>query len=75
MLLKILLTLAVIGLIYFIFFKPKQIKPDNRTKTKGNEAPESDDMVACEACDTYVRVDEAFIKNGRYYCSNECMNS
>jgi uncharacterized protein len=72
---KILLTLAVIGLIYFIFFKPKQVKSKNKTNSKANETLESDDMVACETCDTYVRVDEAFIKNGNYYCSNECMNS
>ena len=74
MILKLLLLVAVVTAVYLIFFKPKNRvvkKPSGKSEPKN----ESDEMVACVKCDTYISVDEAFIRNGEYYCSSECMNT
>ena len=62
MLFKILLIAAVIGGIYYFFIKKKPII----------EEKETDTMVECDKCGTYVSNKEAIIKNGKYYCSKEC---
>ncbi|BAF69471.1 PP0621 family protein [Nitratiruptor sp. SB155-2] len=62
MLFKILLLAAVIGAIYYFFIKKKPIAHDKETDT----------MVECDTCGTYVSNKEAIIKNGKYYCSKEC---
>ncbi len=75
MIYKILLTIGVVLAIYFIFFKKKSVTSSNTGNKTSHDKIDSDDMVACEACGTYVRVDEALIKNAKYYCSQECMNA
>ena len=62
MLFKILLIAAVIGGIYYFFIKKKPTLTDNETDT----------MVECDKCGTFVSNKEAIIKNGKYYCSKEC---
>ncbi|WP_345989478.1 PP0621 family protein [Sulfurimonas sp. HSL1-2] len=73
MLLKILLVLGVIAAVYFIFFKkstPVAKQPNADTASKKSD---DDTMVPCEACGVFVSVKEAFIKEGKYYCSKSCM--
>ncbi|MDX9967151.1 hypothetical protein E0765_04320 [Sulfuricurvum sp. IAE1] len=65
--LKLLLLVGVIAAVYFIFFKKKSLTPPPADKMQ-DEA-----MVPCAKCDTYVQVKEAFMKEGKYYCSRECM--
>ncbi len=61
-----LLLLGVVGyVIYFFFFK-------NGGFSKKINKDESETMVECAACDTYISVDETVIKDGKHYCSNEC---
>jgi uncharacterized protein len=62
---KIVLTLAVIALVYFIFFKKKK-KP---VQTSG----ESEDMVECSRCGTFISTQEAYEKEGKTFCSKECL--
>ncbi len=62
MLFKILLIAAVIGGIYYFFIKKKPTLADNETDT----------MIECDKCGTFVSNKEAIIKNGKYYCSKEC---
>jgi uncharacterized protein len=69
--LKWLLVIGVIAAIYFLFIKKSALpasgkKPDAK---KGDD----DTMVPCEECGVYITVDEAFIKEGKYYCSKSCM--
>jgi len=63
--LKILFIIAVFVVIYFLFFK----KPKPKVKNK-----ELEDMVECESCGVFISVEEAIEKNGKYYCSKECLN-
>ena len=64
MLLKLLLLAAVIGGIYYFFIKKKPQIPK-----------ETETMVECQKCGTFVSNKEAIIKDGKYYCSKECANA
>jgi len=61
-----LLLLAVAGyVIYFFFFK-------NGGFSKRINKDDSETMVECAACETYISVEDSIIKDGKHYCSNEC---
>jgi uncharacterized protein len=61
-----LLLLAVVGyVIYFFFFK-------NGGFSKKIDKEDSETMVECTKCKTYISVSETIIKDGKYYCSEEC---
>lgn len=69
MILKILLVIGVIAVIYFMFIKKKPIS------SKGNDTKlQANDMIECASCGVYVEVGEAILSNGKYYCSQECLN-
>ncbi|MDH4944625.1 PP0621 family protein [Sulfurimonas sp. C5] len=69
MILKILLVIGVIAVVYFMFIKKKPISSKNNdTKLQAN------DMIECAQCGVYVEVGEAILSNGKYYCSQECLN-
>lgn len=65
MLLKLLLFIGVIGAVYYLFFAKKRTLPPS--------SDEPDPMIPCSTCGTYVDVKEALIRDGRFYCSRECM--
>ena len=60
MLFKILLLVAVVAAVYYFFIKKKPLPKESET------------MVECSKCGTFVSNKEAIIKDGRYYCSKEC---
>lgn len=65
--LKILFTVAILAAIYFIFFK----KPKNKN---GADTNELEDMTECSKCGTFISENEAFEKDGKLFCSKECLN-
>jgi len=65
MIIKLLLLGVVLYIIYFFFFK-------NGGISKRINKDDSETMVECAACETYMSVDETIIKDGKHYCSNEC---
>ncbi|QOP40492.1 PP0621 family protein [Sulfurimonas marina] len=72
MILKILLVIGVIAVVYFMFIKKKPIV--NSKSEKKDTKLQSNDMIECASCGVYVEVDEAILSNGKYYCSQECVN-
>ena len=70
MILKLLLIIAVISIVYFMFIKKKPIQ---NTTTKSDEKLETNDMVECATCGTYAEIHDAIISNNKYYCSSECV--
>ena len=70
MILKLLLIIAVISAVYFIFFKKRPLK----NKTKKDEKLSSD-MVECASCGVYSTLDDSILSNGKYFCSQECLES
>jgi len=73
MILKLLLIVAVIAAVYFMFFKKKPIqnKPD-KTDTKRADKDEANDMIECPTCGVYSEINDCVLSNGKYYCSSEC---
>lgn len=66
--LKLLLLIGVLVGAYYLFFKKKKsLTPPSPDNTQ-EEA-----MIPCAECDTYVQVKEALMRDGKYYCSRECM--
>lgn len=59
-------------LIYLFFFK-KKVVSTNQNK-KNNFKTDSQTMVECARCGTFVSVKESIIKDGKFYCSSECAN-
>ena len=69
MILKILVFIVVIAIIYLVFFKKSRGVIDKK-QDKSNDA---ESLVECSKCATFVPLKEAYIKDGKYYCSKECM--
>lgn len=65
--LKLLLLAGVLAAVYFVFFKKKG------SLSSPSDAPGDDAMIPCSRCGTYVQTKEALLKEGRHYCSRECM--
>lgn len=64
---KFLLFIGFLSAVYFLFFKKKSLnRPSSDTSTE--EA-----MIPCVKCGTYVQMSESFMRDGKYYCSRECL--
>jgi uncharacterized protein len=74
MILKLLLIVAVIYIVYIMFFKQRSVERSApKSKRKKEQKTEVNDMVECANCGLYLEVSEAILSNGKYYCSNECI--
>lgn len=64
---------VLIALVYFIFIKKKPLAGENQKKK--NDKLNDDDMVECKKCGTYITLNEALLKEGQYFCSDECLKA
>ena len=62
---KLIIFAMIAYAIYFFFFKKGAILAN-----KDDE--DSDTMVECSDCQTYISVNESIIQDGKYFCSKEC---
>ncbi|QKF82004.1 hypothetical protein CRV08_01460 [Halarcobacter ebronensis] len=69
MIIKVVSIIAVIFLVYLIFFKKNR-----ESDVKKEDDKIEDIMVECPTCGTYVSKKEGILSNGKYYCSKECLN-
>jgi len=65
--LKLLLFIGLLSAVYFIFFKKKALTPPS------SDNSQEEAMIPCAACGTYIQIKETFMRDGKYYCSRECM--
>lgn len=65
MLFKILAFLAVLILIYIVFFKNGR-----KIRTKNENVKEIENFVECDKCGTFVEVKEAILSNAKYICKD-----
>ena len=72
MILKVLLVLAVIGVVYFMFIKKKPSKV-TKTSSKKKDDLKANDMVECASCGVYSELQESILSDAKYYCSKECV--
>lgn len=66
---KFLLFVGFLGAVYFIFFKKKSLTPPS------SDMSNEEAMIPCVKCGTYVQVKETFMRDGKYYCSRECLEA
>ena len=70
MIFKILAISVVLFLVYIVFFKKnRESKIDKRKKYDQI----TDTMVECPSCNVFVSKEEAILSNGKYYCSEKCL--
>ena len=75
MILKVLLVVAVIGIVYFMFIKKKPTSvAQAEKKQKKEDKLKANDMVECKECGVFVEVGEAKMHGASYYCSSECLD-
>ena len=72
MILKVLLVVAVIGIVYFMFIKQKPSKVSKKSSKKKDELA-ANDMVECTTCGVYSELSECILSGSKYYCSSECV--
>jgi uncharacterized protein len=66
---KFLLFIGFLGAVYYVFFKKKSLNPPS-SNTSTEEA-----MIPCTKCGTYAQMKETFTRDGKYYCSRECLEA
>lgn len=66
MMIKILILGIVLYVLYRLFFNKKN-RIDSDTKQIEEE------LADCPTCGTYISKDEAILSNGKYYCSEKCL--
>lgn len=67
-----LIIFAVVALLIYKFLGGKLPSFDRRTSEE--KKLDEDTLVECETCHTFVTLKESIIVNGKYYCSQECVN-
>ncbi|WP_375723780.1 hypothetical protein LXN10_14900 [Arcobacter sp. KX21116] len=72
MVFKALAVLAVLFIVYILFFKKRRESEIGNKKTKREESI-TDIMEECPTCKTYISKKEAILSNGKYFCSKECL--
>lgn len=65
MILKLLFVIAIVALIYFLFFK--------KLRKKVDEQSQIDELVECPKCSTFFSKKDGILSNGKFYCSKECL--
>ncbi len=70
MILKLLLIIGVIGVVYFMFFKKKNVSKRSQDTSQQNQ--DANELVKCEGCGVYLDINDALLSNAKYYCSKEC---
>ena len=79
--LKLLIFFGLLfGVFYFFYYKIKTFfinlltPPQTREKTSEPQSINKGEMVKCPVCGTYFPSNTGIKKNGKLYCSSECMS-
>ena len=70
--LKFLILAGLLYGVYYIFFKKQNILTKSK---KENLKKNSETMVECTKCETYISANEALLVDGKYFCSKECVDA
>ena len=62
---KFLLFIGLIVAVYVLFFKKKELP--------SSESRSDETMIPCAKCGTYVQAKETILREGKHYCSRECL--
>jgi len=70
--LKLIILAGLLYGVYFFFFKKTNVLNQNKKK---DIKKDSETMVECQKCGTFISANEALISNGKYFCSKECVDA
>ncbi len=70
-----ILVIVLIAVVYFFFIKSKSLPDQDQKRPKKKETLYEADMVECKKCGTYITLNEALLRDGEYFCSNECLKA
>lgn len=73
MVFKVIAILAVLFIIYLLFFKKSRESDVGLKEQKNSKDKIEDIMEECPTCNTFVSKKEAILSNGKYFCSKECL--
>ena len=62
---KFLLFIGLLVAVYVLFFKKKEL-PSSENRS-------DETMIPCTKCGTYVQSKETIVREGKHYCSRECL--
>ncbi len=65
---KLIIFALIAYAIYILFFKKGGLINNKST----NSDDDSETMVECQECHTFVAIEESIKHEGKYYCSKEC---
>jgi len=68
-----IIIFAVVALLIYKFLGGKL--PTFERKTPEEKKLDEDTLVECETCHTFVTLKESILINGKYYCSQECVDN
>ena len=71
MIFKLILLIAVVTLVYFIFFK-KNKTVENKSSEQKQQDITGEELIPCYKCGTLTSENETIIHNGQQFCSKEC---
>lgn len=66
--LRVLFFAALLFGVYYIFFR----KVGGTPPSSSNDIPD-EAMIPCAKCGTYVQLKETLTRDGKHYCSRECL--
>jgi uncharacterized protein len=72
MILKLIIFAAIGIFIYKLFGGQLPTLGKKSSRKKEKRVPDSDTLVECKKCGTYVTIEEATLIGGKYYC-DECV--
>jgi len=74
LILKLILIIAVVYTVYFLYFKKRTPKKSKHNDTKHETTNvDANEMIQCPTCGVYCELDEAILSGSKYYCSDECL--
>jgi|GEM_PF-603442 len=64
---------GLIAFIYFFYFKKKPEQKVSKESSSRDKKEDANEMIECAQCGVYSELSDAILSNGKYYCSNECI--
>ena len=71
---KYLILAAIFYGIYLVYFKKREVL-NSKNSHHDKKKDEGETMVECHQCSAYVSINEAFLVDGKKFCSKECVDA
>lgn len=69
-----ILRLIMLGAVLLLIYRSLGGSLALSSKDKQKKEIDSDELIECDSCGTYVTQKDSIKRKGRVYCSKECLN-